>query len=143
MRFRFAFLSAVVLALAVAVPAFAQEPYVSDIHVTSVQVNKMGEMHILGYLYCQNIGSDWKVEERGQAIQAIGRKTTVRGGIGGGFHCNPNGPTYFDAWSWADWGKYTNTWTTIQLGFGTNWCDENGCWWQDYGGQNFYLKATK
>ncbi len=134
------------LALALTVPVVVAEdgppPYVTDITVTSATVARTGEVRIAGTLYCQNM-DNWNIQTQGQVIQAIGRKTTIRGGIGGGLYCNPNGPSDWDVWAWADSGTFGPGWATVQIGFG-NWnCDEFGCWWQDFGGGNFYVKVTK
>jgi len=135
------------LALALTVPVVVAEdgpsPYVTDITITSAQVAKTGEVMITGTLYCQNM-DNWDIGISGQLIQAIGRKTTIRGGIGGGLHCNPNGPTYWEGWAWADSGTFGTGWATVQVSFGNGGCDEFGnCWWQDFGSGNFYVKVTK
>jgi len=85
-----------------------------------------------------------RVEAQGQVTQSIGRKTQLRGGIWGGLQCNPNGPTWFEVWSFADWGRFATTWTGIQLGFGQYYdCNEFGCNWRDFGGGQWWLKAGK
>ncbi len=74
----------------------------------------------------------------------MGRKTQLRGGVWGGVQCNPNGRTYFDLASFADWGRFTTVQTGIQLGFGMNVnCGDFGCEWMDFGGGQWWLKATK
>jgi hypothetical protein len=147
MRRLVAILAALVLSLSLSVPIVAAQEgqYVTGITVTSATVNKMGEVHISGYLYCQGFQEwdDRNVEVQGQLIQAFGRKTTVRGGMGGGAWCELNGPTNFDAWAWADWGKFGPGWSTLQIGFGRTQCDEFNCWWNDMGGNNFYIKVVK
>jgi hypothetical protein len=143
MRRILAVASSVLLALALTVPVVsAQEPYITDISVTSAQVAKTGEVRITGTLYCQNM-PDWDIGMGGQLIQAMGRKVTIRGGIGGGLHCNPNGPSYWEGWAWADNGTFGTGWATVQINFGNWWCDEFGCYGQDFGGNNFYVKVTK
>jgi hypothetical protein len=109
MRRLVAILAALVLSLSLSVPIVAAQEgqYVTGITVTSATVNKMGEVHITGYLYCQGFQEwdDRNVEVQGQLIQAFGRKTTVRGGMGGGAWCELNGPTNFDAWAWGRLGQ--------------------------------------
>src|SRR5512132_1503050 len=80
MRRLVAILAALVLSLSLSVPIVAAQEgqYVTGITVTSATVNKMGEVHISGYLYCQGFQEwdDRNVEVQGQLIQAFGRKTT-------------------------------------------------------------------
>ena len=136
--------SSLLLAFAVAAPvASAYEgQYITDLKVTSVQVFKTGDVLIKGSLYCQNM-DNFDLNINGQLVQSIGRKTGVRGGIWGGTNCNPNGPTYWEAWSFADWGAFGPGWMTVQINFENGGCDENGCWGQTFGGGSFYVKATK
>jgi len=145
MRKLFALLCSMLLVLGFEVSLVsAQEPYITDITVTSVKVDRICNMQISGYMYCQNIDINWKVEAQGQVTQSIGRKTQLRGGIWGGLQCNPNGPTWFEVWSFADWGRFATTWTGIQLGFGQYYdCNEFGCNWRDFGGGQWWLKAGK
>jgi len=134
------------LALALTVPVVVAEdgpsPYVDGITVASAQVSRTGEVRITGTLYCHYM-DNWNIGINGQLIQAIGRKTTIRGGIGGGLQCTDNGPTYWEGWAWADSGTFGTGWATAQINFSNKGCDQNGCWGQDFGGGNFYVKVTK
>jgi hypothetical protein len=131
------------LALALTVPvvvADGPKPEVTGITVTSATVARTGEVRITGTLYCQWMDG-WNIGTQGQLIQAIGHKTTIRGGIGGGVYCNPTGPSDWEVWAWADSGTFGPGWATLQIGFNWN-CDEFGkCEW--LGGDNFVVKVTK
>ena len=65
----------------------------------------------------------WFLDVQGQVIEAIGHKVTIRGGIGGGLQCEPNGPTYWEAGAWADSGKFSTGWATLRLQFGSGGSD--------------------
>lgn len=75
--------------------------------------------------------------------QAIGHKTTLTSGLGGGVHCLFNGPTDYETWTYANSGTYANGWMSVQIWFGITQCNEYGCWFDWFGGDNFYVKVTK
>ena len=99
MRKLFALLFSFLLVLGFSVSAVsAQEPgqpYITDLTVTSVKVDRIGNVQISGSMYCQNM-DNWWIDSQGQVTQSMGRKTQLRGGVWGNVMCNPNGPTYFD-----------------------------------------------
>jgi hypothetical protein len=140
----FGFLLVLTFSVSVATAQEPGQPYITDLTVTSVKVDRIGNMSIDGYMYCQNMDG-WWLDSQGQITQSMGRKTQLRGGVWGSVQCNPNGPTYFQVWSFADWGKFATTFTGVQISFGNGGCDENGCWWNDIegGGGQWWLKATK
>jgi hypothetical protein len=134
--------SAVLLALMVVAPAALAAPGdVTGITVTSATVDKAGLVVVRGTMYCQNgIGG---VEVNGAVTQAIGHKTAIQGGFGGWVDCLSNGPTNWEVASYADGGFFSNGWARLQIQFGMTQCNEFGCWFDWYGGNDFYIKLTK
>jgi len=135
--------SFLVVAFAAPVASAGDGSYITDLKILSATIDKTGQLHFTGTFYCQNMDY-WNIEAQGQVIQAIGKKTTIRGGVWGGTQCEPNGPTTFEAWSFPDWGMYGPGWVTLQIGFGSGGCDgPDNCWWNDVGGGQFYVKVVK
>lgn len=69
MRKLFALLFSFLLVLGFSVSAVSAqgEAYITDLTVTSVKVDRIGNMQISGYLYCNNMGenNDWWIESQG------------------------------------------------------------------------------
>ncbi|HYL40062.1 MAG TPA: hypothetical protein VET90_02025 [Candidatus Binatus sp.] len=136
MRKLLAAVSAAVLALAMTVPiaSAAGAPSITDIHITQVTLDqKTGELHIVGYAFCSNLEYSW-LDAQGQVRQAIGRKTSIPGGVWGGVACVPNGPATLDLFSTADWGTFGTGWASIQFQLGFNGCNEFGCFFNPING---------
>ena len=92
-------------------------------------------------MYCQNgIGG---VEVNGAVTQAIGHKTVIQGGFSGWVTCLSNGPTDWEVASYADGGMFANGWARVQIQFGITQCNEFGCFFDWFGGNDFYVKVTK
>ncbi len=141
MRRLLAVLGSVLLMLALTAPPAAAATNVTGITVQSATVNRAGLVVIKGTMYCQN-GIQW-VDAQGGVTQAIGHKTTISGGFyGGSFECL-NGPSYFEVAAYAGSGMFSCGWANVQLSFGWNVCNEFGCFWQWWGGNDFYVKLAK
>ncbi len=75
--------------------------------------------------------------------QAIGHKTTVVGGFGGWTDCRSNGPTPYEIGVYASPGIFASGWANVQIAFGLTQCNEFGCWFDWFGGNDFYVKVAK
>lgn len=134
-------LGSVVLTLALTAPIVVAADNVTGITVQSATVNKAGLVIVRGTMYCQN-GIQW-VDAQGAVTQAIGHKTTISGGFyTGGIECL-NGPTTFEVAAYANSGTFSGGWANVQVSFGVNNCNLDGCWWEWWGGNDFYVKLTK
>ena len=141
MRKLLAVVGSVLLALAITAPVVVAADNVTGITVQSATVNKAGLVVIRGTMYCQN-GTQW-VDAQGGVTQAIGHKTTITGGFyGGPFECL-NGPSYFEVAAYAYQGTFASGWANVQVSFGVTNCNESGCWWEWWGGNDIYVKVTK
>jgi hypothetical protein len=143
MRRMLAVTGSVLLALALTAPIVgAANGDITGITVQSATVNKAGLVVIRGTMYCQN-GIPW-VDAQGAVTQAIGHKATVVGGFyGGAFNCLSNGPTYYEVAAYASPGTFANGWANVQISFGQTVCNDFGCYWDWYGGNDFYVKLTR
>ena len=149
MRRFFALATALSLVLGVVGPAgaFDGEPQINYVTVTGATVDRSGNVHVQGTLWCSqpmDVQIQW-----GQVEQIVGRTTTVRGGFGGWFQCN--GTTFWDSWARAESGKFVSGWATIGVGFeGAFWCDEDPntnpdtyCGPHAFNGGQQYLKVVR
>ena len=142
MRRILAVAGSLVLALTLMVPVVAAAPGdVTGITVKSATVDKAGLIVVRGTIYCQNglVGADIT----GTITQSIGHKTSIQGGFGGWVDCASNGPTEYEIASYAYPGTFASGWANVQIAFGMQNCDENGCWFDWFGGNDFYVKVTK
>jgi hypothetical protein len=131
----------VLLTLALTAPIVVATDNVTGITVQSATVNKAGLVIVRGTMYCQN-GIQW-VDAQGAVTQAMGHKATITGGFyGGSFECL-NGPTSFEVAAYANTGIFAPGWANVQISFGWNTCNEFGCFWEWWGGNDFYVKLTK
>jgi len=143
MRRMLAVAGSVLLALALTAPIVVAAPGdVTGITVQSATVDKAGLVIVRGSMYCQN-GIPW-VDAQGAVTQAIGHKTTIVGGFySGGITCASNGPTYYEVAAYASPGTFANGWANVQMSFGVQTCNEFGCFFDWFGGNDFYVKLTK
>lgn len=138
-----ALISALALVLVVAGPVAAQEEQINNIVVTSVTRDAFGGLNLHGTAQCVGV-TNGNVQIQGSITQAIGHKTTVNGGLGGGTWCPMYGTIEWDAYATPDYGSgsFSNGWITGWLGFNGAQCDQNGCW-PNFGGTQFTFKVTK
>ena len=143
MRRILAIAGSVLLALALTAPAVVAAPGdVTGVTVQSATVDKAGLVIVRGTIYCQN-GISW-VDSTGQVTQAIGHKTTIVGGFfSGGITCASNGPTSYEVAAYAYPGTFANGWALVQISFGIQNCNQGGCWFDWFGGNDFTVKLTK
>ncbi len=142
MRRILAVAGSLLVALALTAPAALAAPGdVTGITVQSATVDKAGRVIVRGTMYCQN-GLPG-VEITGAVTQAIGHKTTVVGGFGGWTDCRTNGPTDFEVAAYANPGTFAGGWANVQIAFGLTQRNEFGCWFDWYGGNDFYVKVAK
>jgi hypothetical protein len=106
----------------------------------------MGILTIKGSFYCQNMPQGIWVDQDGQVVQAIGRKTIIAGGVSARYQC-VNGPTFFETRVQAGNGTFGTGWATVQLGSRVWWCsdpnDPNACEYLWIGGTEAYVKVVK
>ncbi len=130
------------LALALTAPAALAAPGdITGVTVQSATVDKAGLIIVRGTMYCQN--GIPGVEITGAVTQAIGHKTTIGGGFGGWVDCHSNGPTYYEVAAYASPGTFASGWANVQIAFGLTRCNEAGCWFDWFGGNDIYVKVAK
>jgi len=141
MRRILAVAGSVLLALSLSAPVVVASDNVTGVTVQSATVDKAGLVIVRGTIYCQNgIGG---AEIQGAVTQAIGHKTTISGGFGGWVECNSNGPTNYEVGAYAYPGTFSGGWALVQIAFGQTLCNDGGCWFEWWGGNDFYVKLVR
>jgi hypothetical protein len=148
MRRPLAIATSLLLVLSLVGPAGAQGgPEINYVTVLSAVVDRSGNVQIRGTLWCSepmDVQIQWG---QSQVEQVVGRTTTIRGGLGGGYRCN--GTTPWETVTRAENGKFTSGWAWIGVQFeGAYWCDDPNdpdtyCGPHAKGGTDQYLKIVR
>jgi hypothetical protein len=144
MRRVLALIAALALAVVVAVPVAAfDQPAVNNVVVTSIVLDKYGGLTVNGTAECINMDVQ-NLQVQGSLTQAIGHKTTITGWIGTGVQCTLYGTIIWQAYAQPNGpGVFGPGWVTGNVTFTDQYCDNSGCYGNNYGYANFAVKVTK